>query len=527
MSAYMRNAARAEAAAQSALAGAARLVPVAAKPLVVTIAAAALFAVYLWQIFYTMPHVAVLSADSGSYLHLVPHRTVGVYYLSRVLFALWNNYYALVIAQGILLGAASLLLFRALHRVTGSALLALSALMISLFKVSWIVDTQSAASDSLFATACLALLAAAILLWQRPSPARIGLFLLCAFSACIIRPVGPAIMWPLVLVLAVRFWRQWRRALAALVVGGIAIHVTNAAIQFAHFGVPAPAHLGYVLIGGAAFIADENASANIPYAHEFAAATAVQRNEYETAASWPQKFAVMDREYNPVTWDIAVPRLLERLDGDLHSWDVIIAVNQVLQDISVAAIRHDPMGYAQMTLVKLVGGAAMFSGSANFDLRTDFTRRLADRRIAFAQDYLDDTPELRFTRVGDEDEKTRLARYIRDWRAVALDLRHDLGRPLRDSVGLLSNRAISGLFVLQTAVLVVFVGIIVLRRRRIPDYATFLLLLVVAPWSYLLAVSLTHLPVPRYLDATSLFVHIALLTAALGMFSRPDTNFRQ
>lgn len=480
------------------------------KLVAVTATAGALLGVYLWQIFYTMPQVSVLDPDSASYLHLNPYRTVGIYYFTRSAFAVWNNFYAIALAQACLLGVASLLLFYALQRATGSSLLGLAVLVLCLFKASPLIDTQWVGSDSLFATACLALLAASILVWKKPSPVHIGLFLLFGFLALIIRPVGLAIVGALTLVLALRLWRESRRALGAIAAGSVGLYLATAAVQFAHFGLFAPAQLGYALIGGAGFIADENAASDILYAREFAAATATYRSEYEAAASWEQKFAVMDRYYNPITWRVAVPRLLALTGNDSQpSWDDTISINRRLEDISFAAIRNNPAGYGRMTLVKLMAGASMFFGHAHRDLQMELTRGVADRRIGFARSYLDNIP--REPRFGYDDEITRLAQYIRDWQAAPLDLKHDVGRPLRDLVGHLSGDIISRLFALETAVLVVVIAGIALRRRRIDDRVLFLLLFVVPPWCYLLAISVTHIPLPRYMEAATPFVNIALL----------------
>lgn len=515
----MLDAAPAEAVtARIASLGAVRPAAATGKLVAVNAAAGALFALYLWQIFYTMPHLAVLSGDSGSYLQLFPHRTVGFYYFSRAIFAWWNDYYAVAAAQGVLLGAASLFLFYALNRTTGWSLLALGTLLLCLFRGSSIADTQSVASDPLFATACLALLAAAILLWQRPSPTHIGLFVLFGFAASIIRPVGPAVVWPLVLVLALRLWREWRRALAILVAGCVGSQVMNAAIHYVHFGILAPAHLGFVLIGGTAFITDENAPADIPYAREFAQSTAAQRAEYEAAATWGQKFEVMDRQYNPVTWGIA-PALFAR-SGEFHGWDWITA-NRRLQDISFAAIRYNPLGYGRMTLIKLVAGISMFFGNDHAELQSGFTHGVATQRIDLGQAYLDQLLlEPRWTRSDYDDEKARLAAYIRDWQASPLDLRHDIARPPRDLIGLLAIDAVCRLFVFETGVLMVVAIGMAWRNRHVGDCLTFLLLFVVPPWIYLLAVSLTHIPLPRYMDATSLFVILALPAGAWVLGAR-------
>jgi hypothetical protein len=513
----MRDLAPAGAPATGAgLTGGTRRSAFAVKHVVVNAAAATLFAIYLWQIFYTMPHVSFLDPDSATYLHLSPFRTVGIYYFSQAVFALWNDFYAIAAAQGALLGSASLFLFYALFRTTGSAALALPALAICLFKTDWIVDTQWVNSDSLFASACLALLAVAILVWERPSPVRVGLFLFFGCAASIIRPIGPAIVWPLIFVLALRLWWDSRRALGMIVAGCIGIHVVNAAIEFAHFGIFSPAQLGYVLIGGTGFVADENASTDIPYAREFAASTASYRSEYRDAVSWSQKFEVMDRYYNPITWQIAFPRLFAMVgQGPKATWNDVIEINRIMKEISFAAIRHNPAGYGEIALVKLVAGTSMFFGHSSSDLQSAFTQGVADRRIGLARSYLDKLPpEPRWTRFGYDDEKTRLAEYIGNWEATSLDLKHDVARPLRDLVGLLAGDTITRLFVFVTAVLVLITFGIACRRKRVSDCAVFLLLFVVPPWPNLLAVSLTHLPLPRYIEVTGPFASIALLAAA-------------
>jgi hypothetical protein len=512
----MPEAAAVEAAvARAAAPDAPRATTAATKLVLVNAAAGALLVVYLWQIFNTMPHVAVLSSDSGTYLHLTPFRTAGIYYFSRAVFAWWNNFYGIAIAQGSLLGAASLLLFYALYRTTGSAVLALSTLTICLFKASWIIETQSVESDSLFETACVALLAATVLVWKKPSPVHIGLFVLFGLVALIIRPIGPAIVWPLVLVLALRLWWVSRRALTMIVAGCIGLHGVNAAIEFVHFGIPAPAQLGYALIGGTGFIADENASSDIPYAREFASSTAAYRNEY-TAASWEQKFAIMGRYYGQITWKMAFPRLFALLgNGPRPSWAELIAVNRGLEGISFAAIRNNPAGYGQMTLVKLAAGASMFLGDSKSDLQREFTRDVADQRIDFVPVYLDWLPlEPPWTRFGHDDERTRLAAYIRDWQTTPLDLKHDVARPLRDLVGLLTADTIDRLFIFETVVLAVVAIGMAVRRKRVEDWVAFLLLFIVPPWCNLLAVSLTHIPLPRYMEPTSLFVYLALAVGA-------------
>lgn len=487
--------------------GAASPSAAAVKRVATNAAAGGLLAVYLWQIFYTMPQLAVLSSDSAAYLHLSPFRTVGIYYFSRAVFALWSDLYAIAVAQGALLGAASLLLFHALHRTTGSSLLALSALTVCLFKTGLIIDTQSVGSDSLFEAACLALLASSILLWKRPSPTHIGLFVFFGFAASIIRPIGPAIMWSLVFVLALRLWRHSRRTLGIIAAGCIGAHVANAAIQFIHYGVFGAATLGYVLFGGAEFIADENASPEVPYAREFAASTAAYRNEYEAAASWQQKYAVMERYGNEIIWHMAFPKLLARFGKGQNLGDAIITINRVLEDISFAAIRHNPVGYARMTLVKVVAGTSMFFGYGDFDLQREFTSAVADRRVDFARDFPD---PLYWPRIGD-DEKTRRATYIRGWQSTPLDLKHDVARPLREVVGLLSTDPIDRLFIVETAVVAVVVIGMAIRRRHVADRVVFLLLFVAPPWGNLLAVSMTNIPELRYMEAMSPFASVALL----------------
>ncbi|MBV8752171.1 MAG: hypothetical protein JO328_04845 [Hyphomicrobiales bacterium] len=502
--------------AEEGLIGGARPSAFAVKHVVVKAAAATLFAIYLWLIFYTMPHVSFLDPDSATYLHLSPIRTVGIYYFSQVVFALWNDFYAIAAAQGALLGSASLFLFYALFRTTGSAALALSALAICLFKTDWITDTQWVNSDSLFASACLALLAAAILIWQRPSPVRIGLFVFFGFAASILRPIGSAIVWPLVFVLALRLWWDSRRALGTIVAGCLGIHLVSAAIEFAHFGIFSPAQLGFAMIGGAGFIADENASTEIPYAREFAASTAKFRSEYRDSTSWSQKFEVMDRYYNSITWQIAFPRLFAMVgQGPKPTWNDIIEINRIMEAISSAAIRYNPAGYGDITLVKLVGGASMIFRDSPSDLQSAFTQGIADRSIAFARSYPDKLPpEPGWTHFGNDDEITRLAGYISNWEAASLDLKHDVARPLRDLVGLLAGDTITRLFVFVTAVLVLITIGTACWRKRVGDCTVFLLLFVAPPWANLLAVSLTHLPLPRYIEITGPFASIALLAAA-------------
>src|SRR5262249_9528669 len=121
----------------------------------------ALILVYLWQIFITMPPLVWFYGDTESYLSKQPQRGVAVYYFIKSALSIWNDFYAVVIAQGLLLALVAGLLAYAIWRTTRSALLMLIPLLVCLFKASLIEPTRGLSTDALFPIPCIGLLAGA------------------------------------------------------------------------------------------------------------------------------------------------------------------------------------------------------------------------------------------------------------------------------------------------------------------------------------------------------------------------------
>jgi ubiquinone/menaquinone biosynthesis C-methylase UbiE len=438
-------------------------------------AAVALVALYFWQIFVTTPHLSTFSADTLSYMQKEPQRAAGVYYFSRLVLSAWNDLYAIAAVQGLLLGAVGLLLAYSIRQSTGSALLALAALIVCLFKVSLVFLTQDLASDSLFSTGCLGLLAAALLLCERASPARIVLFLLFAFSTSIVRSVGAAILWPMVFALALRLWATQRRALAAVVAGCIGIYGVTATIAFINYGVWSPqSQAGFAMICGAPFIADESVPPDVPYPHKFAGATVKARDEYETASTWKAKFELIDRYSCSEPIQIASSTLIDR-DSDVNNLPCfrrIIARNDTFKRAALAVMLHNPLGYLKMTLVKFVAGVRMLSSGNNYPLQGVFTQQEADNRIAQVEEFITQYSQ------PDQNDCNRpdlllplMMRYVVVWRTTPIELKSDIARPLRNLFDLVNFATVNWLFIGESAIVFVLVTIALLRGRPISDFS--------------------------------------------------------
>jgi hypothetical protein len=415
-------------------------------------------------------------------------------------------------------------------RATGSEMLALGALVVCLFKVSLVVLTQDLASDSLFSTACLGLLAAALLLSERVSPARIVLFLLFGFAVSMIRSIGAAILWPLLLSLALRFWPRQRRALGTIVVGSIGIYGLTATLGFINYGIWAPqAKSGVELICGAIFIADENVPSSMSYPSNFAAATTQPRNEYEKASSWAEKYQVIEQYHCSRAWQIAIPALIEP-DSKFYHLDCFsrqIVRNEIFKEAALAAIRHNTFDYLKIEVVKLAAGSQLLSSYGNYSLQAVYKREDADERIAQVEDYINEYSQARHNDCDRTDLVPLMARYADDWRTMPRDLKSDVARPLRDLFDLVRGSTINWLFIGESAIVVISAVATTLRRRRIGDLPLVLLLLVLPVWGYLLAICLVTNPILRYLDATSPFVYIALLVGGWGLIAAAVKRIRQ
>lgn len=485
------------------------------------VAAICLVALFFWQIFVSMPHLSTFSGDTLSYMLKEPQRTPGVYYFWQLILPVWNNFYAIGVAQGLLLGAVGLLLAYSVRRATGSALLALAALTVCLFKESLVVLTQDLCSDSLFSTACLGLLAAALLLWERASLARILLFLLFAFAASIVRSVGAAILWPMVFALGFRLWATQRRALAAIVAGCIGVYGVTAAIGFINYGFWGPqARSGLTLITGAIFIADGNVPPEVPYPHKFAAASVQPRGEYEKASAWAEKFEIIDQYFGGKSWRIAGSTLFDRSNDveRLACFPRMIAINDTYRRAALAVMLHNPLGYLKMTAVKLVAGLQMLSSFKNDPLQGEYTQQHADYRIALVEGIMKEYSHPSSHNCAPPDFALMM-RYVDDWRTTPLDLRSDVAKPLRDSFDLVKGSTINWLFIGETVIVFILTAGATLQRKRMNDVVMLLLLFIIPIWSYLLAICLVGSPVPRYMDATSPFVYIALLSGGWGLLS--------
>lgn len=473
--------------------------------------AVSLVAVFFWQIFVTMPHLPTFSGDTLSYILKEPQRAPGVYYLWQMILPAWNNFYAIAVVQGLLLGAVGLLLAYSVRRATGSASLALAALIVCLFKVSLVFLTQDLCSDSLFSTACLALLAAALLLFERASATRVGLFLLFAFVASIVRSVAAVILWPMIFALALRLWPSQRRVLAAIVAGSIAVYGATAAIGFINYGFWAPqAQSGFALICSAAFIADENVPPDVPYPHKFATATVQARDEYEKASTWKGKFELIDR-YSCSLRIVGSTLFDQSNDVDrLPCVARIVAINDTYRRAALAVMLHNPLGYLKMTVVKLVAGVQMLSSYNNFPLQRAYTQEEADYRIAQIEDVIREYSQ---PHRGDcaRPDLTSMTRYADDWRTTPLDLKSDIASPLRDVFDLVNGTTINWLFIGASVIVFILVAAITLRGKSIGNYLGLLFLLTIPVWSYLFAICLMIYPMWRYTDATSIFVYMTLI----------------
>jgi hypothetical protein len=494
-------------------------------------AAVGVVALFFWQIFVTMPHLSILSADTLAFMQKEPQRGVAIYYFSQLVLLVWNDLYAIAAVQGFLLGAVAVLLAYSVRRATGSALLALAALMVCLFKVSLVALAQELASDSLFSTACLALLGAALLLSERTSAARIALFLLFGFVTSAVRSVGAAILWPMVLALALQLWPTQRRALAAIVAGCIGVYGLNATIGFINYGFWAPqAQGGLALICGATFIARENVPTDIPYPRKFAAATAQPRHEYEKASAWEDKYKIIDRYYCSPSWQIAEATLIDR-GSDFYHLNCFrrqIVRNDRFKEAAFIVMLHNPLGYLKMAVVKFIAGAQMFSSYSNYPLQAVYKQQQADYRIVQVEDYI-----TQYSQPGHNDCDrpdlllTLMMRYADDWRTTSLDLKSDLAKPLRDMFDLVKGATINWLFVGESAIALSLATVAILRRKRMGDIVVVLLLLLMPVWGYLLALCLAINPILRYMDATSPFVYIALLVGIWSLFARSVNQIRK
>ncbi len=481
-------------------------------------AAVVLVLLFFWQIFVTMPHLAIFSADTPSFMQKEPQRGPAIYYFSQLVFSVWHDFYAVAVVQAFLLAAVACLLAYAIRRTTGSRLLALATMVVCLFKVSLVVLTQELASDSLFSTACLGLLASALLLLEKTSPARIGLFLLFGFAASFVRSVGVAILWPLVFGLALRLWPAQRRALATVVVGSVGIYGLTAAISFLNYGFWAPqAQTGLALICGATFVAREDV-ADSSYPHDFAVATAAARNEYKNASSFAEKYQIIDRYYCSPTWRIASATLIDdRLYWKHKCFGRQIMKNEIFKQAALAAIMRNPFDYAKMSLVKLVAGINMLSSYTNYALENPYIDEEASSHIEQGEEDL-----ARYKRPPSSDcdrpdlLQALIGRYVDDWRNTPRLPKKDIARPLRDLFDLVKGNVVNWLFVAESAIVFAIVAVVMLRGRRPGDLSMVILLLLLPTWSYLVSLCLVINPILRYMDSTSPFVYIALLTGGWG-----------
>lgn len=490
---------------------------------VATIAvAAALVLVFFWQIFLTMPHLSIYSADTPSFMQKEPQRGPAIYYFSQVVFSLWNDFYAIAVVQGVLLAAVACFLAYAIRRATGSALLALAAMVVCLFKVSLVVLTRELASDSLFSTACLGLLAAALLLFEKPTAARITLFLLFGFAASFVRSVGAAILWPLVFGLALRFWSARRRALAALAAGSVGISALTATIGFVNYGFWAPqAQTGLALICGATFVAREDVAPDGYYPHDFAVATEGARNEYKNASSLAEKYLIIDDYYCSKTWRIADATLIDNKEYWKHDcFGRVIMKNEIFERAALAAIKQNPVAYAEMMWVKLVAGVNIISSYNNFPLERPYTD---EEEVSFNIALVDEEIEAYSRPKPEQNDCNRpdlmlslMVRYADDWRNTPRVMKRDIARPLRNLFDLVQLNTVNWLFVAESTIVFGLVAAAMLRGRRPDDISAVILLFLLPTWAYLAALCLVINPIRRYMDTTSPFVYIALLAGVWG-----------
>jgi len=506
------------------------------------IAGLALMALYFWQIFITMPHLPVFSPDTPGWYQKDPYRGAAIYYFSQSVLSLWNDFYAIAVVQGIAWGAVGALLGYSMVRATGSYLLGLAALAVCLFKVSLVVLTQELASDSLFATAVVGLLAAALLLSDRPSPPRVALFLLFGFAASIGRSIGAVILWSLVLGLALRLWRNQRRALGTIVAGCIGIYALSGSIGFINYGFWGPhAQVGLALICRAPFIAADSMSSSMPYLRKFVAATAQARAEFEAVPSWAEKFAVYNRYNCNRSWEIGEATLV---DGDrsfyqLGCFDRLIVLNDTFKRASFDVILRNPAGYFRISLMDLIIGGQMLSSYGNYALDAYYIEE-AERSIARIRHYIDQygraSQNARNGPLFIDDISTcarpdllmsLMVRHLDDWLNTPHVPKSDLAKPLRDLFGLVKSDTVNLMFIAESVVVVILVAAAMLRGRQIGDFLLTLFLLVVSVWSYVVAISLIILPMDRYTDSTSAFVYIALIVGSWGFVSACLIGFQR
>jgi hypothetical protein len=110
-----------------------------------------------------------------------------------------------------------------------------------------------------------------------------------------------------------------------------------------------------------------------------------------------------------------------------------------------------------------------------------------------------------------------MRRYADDWQNTPRALKMDFAKPVRHLFDLVKVRLVNWLFVGESAIVLILVLVQILRRRRISDLLAVLVLVILPVWSYLFALCLVIIPIPRYADATSAFVYIALLTGVWGL----------
>jgi hypothetical protein len=74
------------------------------------VSAAALVGLFFWQVFITVPHLPDFSADTVSFMQKEPQRGPAIYYFWQLVLSLWYDFYAIAVAQAILLAAVACLL---------------------------------------------------------------------------------------------------------------------------------------------------------------------------------------------------------------------------------------------------------------------------------------------------------------------------------------------------------------------------------------------------------------------------------
>jgi hypothetical protein len=523
----------------------------------VLVAGLVLVTIFFWQILVTMPHVIFVDGDTGSYLNKEPQRTVALYYFIKSVLLLRKDFYAVAIAQGVLLGLFAALLAYAVARVTRSAVLGFAPLLVCLFNVALLERSRVLSTDGLFPIACIGLMAFALLLYEKVSPWRIGCFLLVGFFACFIRSIAEPLLWSLLLVLILRLWPEHRRVAGVLVAGAFAIHALITGINYLNYRIWVPqAQAGMVLIIGAAFIADEQAppGSGDAYPRGFVAATAPMRAEYKKAMGWAEKYKVVDTYIGMQIWKLGWDTLVRggRYDFDRSRYDkfkhyggnvaTIIMANDVFEQAALTIMRHNPGEYANLVLINLIAGTHMFTSYDDHPLEWRYKPAQSDQVTRLKAYGGVGDPELVSRVIGDPELASLMVKAAEDWQNVSLEPKADIAKPLRAFFGLggiltteitrspLRNAATEGgtlnwLFVIESAVVIVLASGRLLCRRPIDNRLGVLLLFILPTWGYLFALCLLIPPAGVYMNATSSFVYIALLIGVWTVFATAAKMF--